>query len=109
MEIVFNLAVHSFSMATERKCPNCNTWNKDEDYCLNCNTLLSPKIIEQQRELVREQQRHRDPTAFDLFILRWKNSKYLLLRVLYKVLHTIAVIFFAVASFFAWIAASPNG
>lgn len=96
-------------MATERKCPKCKTWNKDEDYCLQCNTLLSPQIIEQEREIEREKRRYRAPNAFDRFILRWKNSKYLLLRVLYKVLHTIGVIFFAVASFFAWIAASPNG
>lgn len=96
-------------MATERKCPNCQTWNKDEDFCTQCNTVLSPVIIEEEREKVREKRRHREPTKFDLFIARWKNSKYWALRALYSVLYTIGVIFFAIASFFAWIAASPNG
>lgn len=96
-------------MGVERKCPNCGTWNKDEDYCVNCGTVLSPKIIEEKREKKREKRRYRPPTKFDLFIRKWKNSRFWLLRVLYRVLYTIGVIFFAIASFFAWIAASPNG
>lgn len=97
------------NMAVERKCPKCGQWNKNEDYCTNCNTVLSPKIIEEQREQVREARRKREPTRFDRFIERWKNSRFLLVRASYQVLYTIGVIFFAIASFFAWIAASPNG
>lgn len=97
-------------MATERKCPSCNFWNKDEDYCESCGTLLSPKIIEEKREEVREEQRiSKPPTKLDIFLSRWKNSKYVLLRIIYKVLYAIGVGFFAIASFFAWLAASPNG
>lgn len=96
-------------MATERKCPNCSEWNKDVDYCTNCNEVLSPQIIEEEREKVREERRYREPNAFDKFIHRWKNSRFLMLRVLYQILYTIGVIFFAIASFFAWLAASPNG
>jgi methionyl-tRNA synthetase len=97
-------------MATERKCPNCSTWNKDEDYCTNCGTVLSPQIIEELREEAREERRkNKPPTKFDLFLERWKNSKYFLLRVLYHIVYGVSVAFFAIASFFAWLAASPNG
>lgn len=97
-------------MATERKCPSCSTWNKDEDYCTSCSLLLSPKIIEEKREEVREERRNSiPPTKFDLFLERWKNSNYLLLRVLYKIVYAISVTFIAIASFFAWLAATPNG
>lgn len=96
-------------MATERKCPRCHTWNEDVDYCVNCGEVLSPKIIEEKREEEREKRRYRPPTKFDLFIAKWRNSRFWFLRVLYRVLYTIGVIFFAIASFFAWLAASPNG
>lgn len=96
-------------MATERKCPKCQIWNKDEDYCVNCGEVLSPVIIEEKREEQREKQRYRPPTKFDKFIEKWRNSRFWFLRVLYRVFYTIGVIFFAIASFFAWIAASPNG
>ena len=96
-------------MATERKCPKCQNWNKDEDYCVNCGEVLSPKIIEEKREEAREKRCYRPPTKFDKFIEKWQNSPYWILRALYRVLYTIGVIFFAIASFFAWLAASPNG
>jgi hypothetical protein len=97
-------------MATERKCPTCNTWNTDEDYCTNCGTLLSPQIIEEKREEEREERRkNKPPTKFDIFLDRWANSKYLGLRILYKIVYGVSVAFFTVASFFAWLAASPNG
>lgn len=97
-------------MATERKCPSCSIWNKEEDYCINCGTLISPIIIEQKREEMREERRKGiPPTKFDIFLDRWENSRYLLLRILYKVVYTITIGFLAIASFFAWLAASPNG
>lgn len=97
-------------MAIERKCPNCATWNKDNDYCSNCGTLISPIIIEEQREKVREERRNSiPPTKAEIFLNKWKNSRFFLLRVIYKILYTITVIFIAIASFFAWMAASPNG
>lgn len=97
-------------MATERKCPSCETWNKDEDHCTKCGTLLSPQIIEEKREEAREERRNsKPPTKFDLFLERWENSKYVGLRILYKIVYGVSVAFFAIASFFAWIAASPNG
>lgn len=97
-------------MAIERKCPNCATWNSDNDYCSSCGTLISPTIIEEEREKEREERRNNVPLSkTDIFINKWKNSRFFLLRWLYKILYTISVVFIAIASFFAWMAASPNG
>lgn len=96
-------------MAVERKCLSCNTWNKDNDYCVSCGEVISPVIIEENREKEREKQRYKPPTKFEIFLDKWKNSKYFLLKAIYYVLYTIGFIFFTIASFFAWLAASPNG
>lgn len=96
-------------MPVERKCPNCHTWNNDDDYCVSCGTLLSPTLIEKKREEQRENERYRPPTAFDKFIERWKNSRFWFLRILYQILYSIGVIFITIASFFAWLTAAPNG
>ena len=97
-------------MATERKCPTCGTWNKDEDYCTQCGTVLSPQLIEEKREEEREQRRNSiPPSKIDLFLKKWEHSNFLLLRILYKIVYGVTVAFIAIASFFAWLAASPNG
>jgi hypothetical protein len=97
-------------MATERKCPSCSVWNKDEDYCTNCGTVLSPQIIEDKREEIREERRKSiPPTKLDVFLEKWENSPYIALRISYKILYYISFTFIAIASFFAYLAASPNG
>lgn len=97
-------------MGVQRKCHKCQTWNNAESNCVNCNELLDPILIENEREKVREKIRlSTPPTKLDLFIEGWKNSKYILLRILYKILYSIAVVFASIAALFAWIAASPNG
>ena len=97
-------------MAIERKCPKCGIWNSDNDFCVECGTVLSPIIIEEEREKSREEIRKNTPLSkTDVFLNNWKNSRYFLLRWSYKILYTISVIFFGIASFFAWMAASPNG
>lgn len=97
-------------MGVERKCPKCGTWNQENDSCVKCGELLSPELIESKREEIREEIRQTTPPpALDIFLAKWKNSRFWLLRILYKVLRTIAVIFLAIASFFAYLAASPNG
>lgn len=97
-------------MAIERKCSSCKQWNKDEDYCAHCGALLSPEILEKQREQLREERRKSiPPSKLDLFLERWENSRFLALRIIYKILYYTSVAFIAIASFFAWLAASPNG
>jgi hypothetical protein len=107
---IFTMDKKSILMAVERKCPNCSTWNSDLDNCASCGTLISPVKIEEERERVREEVRQNKPLSkTDVFIDKWKNSRFFLLRWLYKILYTISVIFIGIASLFAWMAASPNG
>lgn len=97
-------------MAVKRKCTACGTWNEDQDYCIECGQLISPLLIEEIRETQREERRNSiPPTKLDLFIERWKHSKYFVLRVLFQILYAISFAFIAIASFFAYLAASPNG
>lgn len=97
-------------MGVQRKCPKCLTWNNEESHCVKCHELIDPVLIEDEREKVREEIRNSVPlTKLDIFIERWKNSKYLLLRIIYKIVYSIAIIFVSIAGFFAWLAASPNG
>ena len=97
-------------MPTERLCPSCKTWNTDQDFCKKCNTTLSPEIIEVKREEEREQRRSNIPlTPLDIFLDKWKNNRFFLLRLLYKIVYTIWVIFMTIAGLFAYLAASPNG
>jgi hypothetical protein len=97
-------------MATERKCPNCKIWNGDNHNCSNCGTLLSPEKIEAKREKTREEiRRSTPPPPLDVFLAKWKNSRYWILRILYRIIRTVAFIFLAIASFFAYLAAAPNG
>ena len=85
-------------------------WNEAEDYCMNCGQLISPIRIEEIREAQREERRNSiPPTKLDRFIESWKHSRYLLLRVLFQILYAISFAFIAIASFFAYLAASPNG
>lgn len=97
-------------MSVQRKCSECQTWNNDVDFCSNCGTIVSSVLIEEQREISRENRRkNAAPSGLELFIEKWANSKYFLLRLLYKIVYSIVFIFFAIASFFAYLAASPNG
>jgi uncharacterized membrane protein YvbJ len=97
-------------MAVERKCPNCGTWNEDNEYCKSCGEPVSPVVIEEIREKAREERRANKPlSGIDKFIDAWKNSRFWLIRATYLVAYTIGAIFFAIAGFFAWLAASPNG
>lgn len=97
-------------MSVERKCPSCNQWNKDEDYCSHCGTVLSPEIIEQKREQEREIRRENEPkSSFDKFIENWENSRFWLLRIIFKILYTIWAIVMGIAFFFAYLTIGSNG
>lgn len=57
------------------KCPNCQTWNYDLDYCSNCNHLLNPAIHRQQEAEKRWQEyKNRPKDVFDLYFERIKTS-----------------------------------
>lgn len=97
-------------MSVKRKCKSCNHWNNDEDYCQQCGHLLSPRLIEEKRENEREVIRQNQPkTPLDLFIENWKNSRFLLFRVIYYVFYTIWAIVMSIAFFFAYLVLGTNG
>lgn len=97
-------------MKVQRKCTKCGTWNKDETHCVECGVLLDPVMIEEKREEEREERRRNiPPSKLDIFVEKWKNHPFFPIKALYYILYTIGFVFFAIASFFAWIAASPNG
>lgn len=92
------------------KCSNCGNWSKDVDHCTKCGQLISPILIEEEREKVREEIRQNTPpTKLDIFIDKWKNSRWFLIKATYYIIYTIGFIFFSIAGFFAWLSASPNG
>lgn len=94
----------------EIKCSKCGTWNKDLDHCATCNELISPILIEEEREKVREEIRQNTPpTKLDIFLHNWKNSRFFLIKAIYYILYSIGFIFFSIAGFFAWLSATPNG
>ena len=94
----------------ERKCLHCGTWNKDEQFCNNCNEALSPEEIEKvEMKKKRIEAANKPKDKFDLFAERLKTHKYLFMRILYQVGYSIAVVFGAIGAFFAWMVAMANG
>lgn len=97
-------------MSVERKCPGCNHWNGSEDYCTFCGTVLSPEIIEKKREEEREIRRQSEPkTPLDIFLENWENSRFLLFRIIFKIVYTIWAIVMGIAFFFAYLTIGSNG
>lgn len=96
-----------FLLMIERKCLKCNTWNKDEDFCVNCGEPLSPKEIEKAEAIARKEKAAKEykPDKLDIIQEKAKNSKYLLVRVAYKIGYSIGLVVMAIGSFFAWLVA----
>lgn len=94
-------------MASHIKCPNCGLYNTNEEYCTNCNTLLSYK---KRRELAYEKsekerrereriQKEESPSFYE----KHKDHRFLIVRVFVKVMHSIWMGFIAVGMFIAWV------
>lgn len=94
----------------ERKCLNCGTWNKEEDFCTNCGVPISPKEIERkeaQKKKVEEANKPKD--KFELLIERMKEHDSVFVRFFYKVVHSIGVVFATIGGLLAWLVAMANG
>ncbi|MCB9224041.1 MAG: hypothetical protein H6582_07705 [Crocinitomicaceae bacterium] len=93
----------------ERKCTKCGTWNKDEDHCTSCGAALSPKAIDQEKEIKRkEEEANKQPSKFDLFLEKSKNSKFWIVRVGYYIMYSVTLIVGAFGAFVAWMVAMAN-
>ena len=70
----------------ERKCPNCGHWNKDEDFCENCGSPISPKEVEKERAVAREKKLAvRKPNKVDIWLEKIKESKNPFVKFVYYV------------------------
>lgn len=98
-------------MAIKRKCPECDTWNDGAaDYCITCNELISPTIIEEIRKKKREDiERQKPKDKIDIFLEKWKTSRFFLVRMVYYIVYSIVAIVGGISLFFAYITVGANG
>ncbi|MGC1471460.1 MAG: hypothetical protein WA775_02615 [Psychroserpens sp.] len=94
-------------MASLIKCPNCGAYNKNRDYCKHCDTLLS---YEKKRELdvAKENKARRERERIQKeespsFYEKYKDHRFLIVRVFVKITHSIWVGIMAVGMFIAWL------
>ncbi len=84
-------------MASSIKCPKCQTWNDDSDYCSNCNELLNYQIKREQEWEAKKAAQPKD--KIDVYIERLKTSDKAIERALYWAMKSVwfLVIGFAVS------------
>jgi hypothetical protein len=94
----------------ERKCLKCQTWNQDERFCKNCGAALAPEEIikeeDEKRALIESQ---KAPDKLDVLLNKAKNSKYMIVRIIYYIFYSVAMVVFAIASFTAYLVAWSPG
>ncbi len=97
-------------MTKHIKCPNCGIYNTDRDYCKNCNTLLSYEKIREleyaEEEKEREERERISEEKFPSFYDKYKDHRYLIVRLLAKTSRSIWLGFLAVGILLAWIIAA---
>lgn len=94
----------------ERKCTNCGTWNRNNDFCTQCAKAISPKEL-QKIDVVKKEKvaRNARKGRLDLFVEKVKTSTNPFVIVLYKTVSFIWFVYMAILSFFLWfIAAGPG-
>ena len=97
-------------MGVERKCPKCGTWKGSNDNCNNCNQLLNPTVIRKIENI--EQKRifsSKPPDNIDIFLKKFKNSRFFLIRGLYYVLFSVWLVFGVAVSFVLYMVAGTVG
>ncbi|MES2628504.1 MAG: hypothetical protein V4616_05995 [Bacteroidota bacterium] len=95
---------------TSRKCPNCGTWNTDTDHCESCDHLLNYQVKLVQEQEQREQDwREREKDKMDLYLARFRNSRYWPVKVVYYILYSVWFLLFTIVSFLAFVVLSHPG
>ncbi len=95
----------------ERKCRNCKEWDRDGNViCQHCGHPLAPDlIIEKNSEERKKKAEEKPPSSLEIFLNSIKNSENILVRIIYRVLRTVWVIYMAILSFFLWLIAISPG
>jgi len=94
----------------ERKCTNCGTWNQQNDFCVQCDTPISPKEVQKIQVDNRAKIINKRPKSkLDLFIEKVKNSTNPFVIILYKTVSFVWFIYMAILSFFLWFIALGPG
>ena len=94
----------------ERKCPQCGTWNTDNDHCTSCNATLNPELARQEAHDAREEKAaNRPPDKLDILHDKMENSRWLIVRIIYRILYAVWTVFIAIVSFFMWMIAAGPG
>ncbi|MBK6950550.1 MAG: hypothetical protein IPH24_00490 [Crocinitomicaceae bacterium] len=94
----------------ERKCLKCYTWNQDERFCKSCGAALAPEeIIKEEDEKKAFIESQKAPDKLDILLNKAKHSKYLLVRILFYIFYSVAMVVFAIASFVAYLVAWSPG
>lgn len=94
----------------ERKCLKCSTWNHDERFCKNCGAPLAPEEITRiEDEKYAALQAQKPKPKLDILLDKAKNSKFIVVRILFYTLYSVGVIVFAISSFAAYLIAWSPG
>lgn len=83
-------------MSSQIKCPKCQTWNTNQDYCTACNTLLNYTIEREnahQKSVDEFNNRPQNP-----WLEKCKNSANPLLRAVYYVAYSSWLLFLIVTT-----------
>lgn len=97
-------------MSSLKKCPKCNAWSENSDHCTNCGELLDYWKIREKEVAQKEKEQAEKPLSdFDNFILSIKNSKFILIRIIYYIFYSVWVAMVAIVSFFMYMVASSPG
>ena len=94
-----------------RRCKSCKTWNDDVDYCVSCGAVISLELSEKlEWEAKTKAKSEIPPTPSETFFEdHIKNSRFLLVRWVYFILHSIWVILVTILSFFLYMIAMAPG
>ena len=88
----------------ERKCLKCGTWNGADQFCKNCGAAVAPdEIIREEEEQKRIEIANVQPDKLDFLIQRARGSKYMLVRLMFYSVYSVALIVTGIASFFAYL------
>jgi ribosomal protein L37E len=95
---------------TNIKCKNCNTWNVNLDYCSNCGQAISAKVLTKIEDKKREEIRKNKPKdKIDIWLDNLKHHRFWIVRLFYYFAYSVAMIFYLIAGFFAFMIATFNG